>query len=392
MKKTRPPSKRSAIDPFIVMDVMRAAREREDAGKKVLHLEVGQPGTPAPEAVRKAATIALEKDRLGYTDALGLPALRMRIAAHYGEKYGVDVSPERIAVTTGSSAGFVLAFLAAFDAGARIALTNPGYPCYRQIMKTLALQPVAITTSAANKWMPGPDELKNAGQGGLDGAIIASPANPTGTMLEAGELKELIAAVENMSGLYISDEIYHGLTYGEPAHTALEFSDDVIVINSFSKYYCMTGWRIGWMVLPDALVRPVERLMQNMYISAPTLSQHGAVAAFEATGELEEVREVYAQNRNIMLRELPLAGLDKIVPAGGAFYIYADISDFSDDSYEFARKLLRETGIAATPGLDFDPERGANFLRFSFAGKTAEITQACKILKIWLAKQRPEML
>ncbi len=388
MKKPHSPSKRSSIAPFIVMDVMRAAREYEDAGGKVLHLEVGQPGTPAPEAVRDAAAIALKNDRLGYTDALGLPALRARIAAHYGEKYGVDVSPERIAVTTGSSAGFVLAFLAAFDVGARIALTNPGYPCYRQIMKTLALQPAAITTSAANKWMPTPAEIEKAGQGGLDGAIIASPANPTGTMLEAGELQKLIAAVENMGGLYISDEIYHGLTYGEPAHTALEFSDDVIVINSFSKYYCMTGWRIGWMVLPDALVRPVERLMQNMYISAPTLSQHAAIAAFDATEELEKVRAVYAKNRNIMLRELPLAGLDKIVPAEGAFYIYADIGDFSDDSYAFARKLLHETGIAATPGLDFDPERGAKFLRFSFAGKTQEIAEACKILKIWLKKQQ----
>ncbi len=385
MKNTLSPSKRSAIDPFIVMDVMRAAREREEKGGNVLHLEVGQPGTPAPKAVLDAAASALRQDKLGYTDAMGLPALRARIAAHYREKYNLDVSPERIAVTTGSSAGFVLAFLSAFDAGARVALTNPGYPCYRQVMKTLGMEPVAIQTRAEHNWMPTRDEMRAAGKNGLDGAILASPANPTGTMLSPGELRMLIETVQGLGGLYISDEIYHGLTYGGRARCALEFSDDVIVVNSFSKYYCMTGWRIGWMVLPENLVRPVERLMQNLYIAAPTLSQFAAIAAFDAADELEKVKAVYRQNRDLLVAELPCAGLTKIVPATGAFYLYADIRDFSDDSYAFAKKMLRETGIAATPGLDFDPEFGHAYLRFSFAGKTDEIAEAARRLKDWLA-------
>jgi aspartate/methionine/tyrosine aminotransferase len=386
--KTPPfPSKRSRIDPFIVMDVMRAARERQEKGENILHLEVGQPGTSAPKAVLAAAARALETDKLGYTDAMGLPALRARIAAHYREKYALDIPSERIAITTGSSAGFVLAFLSAFDEGAAVALTNPGYPCYRQVMKTLGMTPRAIQTRAAQNWMPTRDDLLAAGAagaGGLDGVILASPANPTGAMLTPHELQMLIETTQDMGGVYISDEIYHGLTYDGEDHSALEFSDDVIVINSFSKYYCMTGWRIGWMVLPEALIRPVERLIQNLYISTPSLSQHAAIAAFEATDDLEAVKAVYRKNRDLLLAGLPRAGLTKIVPAGGAFYLYADIRDFSDNSYDFAKKMLAETGIAATPGLDFDPQNGKAYLRFSFAGKTDEMAEAAKRLENWL--------
>ncbi len=366
---------------------MRAARERQEKGENILHLEVGQPGTSAPKAVLAAAARALETSKLGYTDAMGLPALRARIAAHYREKYALDISPERIAITTGSSAGFVLAFLSAFDEGAAVALTNPGYPCYRQVMKTLGMTPRAIQTRAAQNWMPSRDDLLAAGAagaGGLDGVILASPANPTGAMLTPHELQMLIETTQDMGGVYISDEIYHGLTYDGEDHSALEFSDDVIVINSFSKYYCMTGWRIGWMVLPEALIRPVERLIQNLYISTPSLSQHAAIAAFEAADDLEAVKAVYRKNRDLLLAGLPRAGLTKIVPAGGAFYLYADIRDFSDNSYDFAKKMLAETGIAATPGLDFDPQNGKAYLRFSFAGKTDEMAEAAKRLENWL--------
>ncbi|HHK73558.1 MAG TPA: aminotransferase class I/II-fold pyridoxal phosphate-dependent enzyme, partial [Rhizobiales bacterium] len=288
------------------------------------------------------------------------------------------------AVTTGSSAGFVLAFLSAFDEGARVALTNPGYPCYRQVMKTLGMTPLAIRTRAAQNWMPSREDLLRAGEGALDGVILASPANPTGTMLTPDELKILIETTQEMGGLYISDEIYHGLSYENRDHSALEFSDDVIVINSFSKYYCMTGWRIGWMVLPQSLTRTVERLIQNLYISAPTLSQYAAIAAFDATDDLERVKAVYRQNRDLLLTELPRAGFTKLVPASGAFYLYADIRDFSDNSYEFAKTMLAKTGISATPGLDFDPVNGKAYLRFSFAGRADEIAEAAKRLKIWL--------
>jgi len=381
------PSRRSRIDPFIVMDVMRAARERTEAGREVFHLEVGQPGTKAPGPVREAARRALNRDRLGYTDALGLPELRRAISKNYHDLYGVDVPMERIAVTTGSSAGFVLAFLAAFDAGGRIAMTNPGYPCYRQIASAFAMEPVMMETGPHSRWLPVPGDIERAAAGGLDGVIVASPANPTGAVLSDQELAELIGAARQAGAVYISDEIYHGLSYGAPAGTALAVSDDVIVINSFSKYFCMTGWRVGWMVLPEALIRPVERLAQNLYIAAPSLSQHAAIAAFEARDEMEAVKDIYARNRQILLNELPKAGLTDIVPAGGAFYLYADISRFSDDSLAFARRMLDETGVAATPGLDFDQLNGHNYMRFSFAGPTEEIEAAAERLKAWLPGQ-----
>ena len=383
----RAPARRSEIDPFIVMDVMRAANAREAAGDDIIHMEVGQPGTPAPRAVREAARAALENERLGYTEALGLPELRARIARHYQEHYGFEVPAERVVVTTGSSAGFVLAFLAILDAGDRVALPSPGYPCYRHILSALDAEPVTLEMDAATRWMPVPEQLAAAaaGQGGLKGLLLASPANPTGTMLKGDALADLAAACAAHGLWFVSDEIYHGLDYEAPAETALKHSDAAIVINSFSKYFSMTGWRIGWMVVPEGLVRTVERLAQNLYISPPTLSQHAAIAAFDAREELEDIKAVYASNRLLLLEELPKAGFTTILPADGAFYLYADIGHLGDDSAAFAQRMLKEIGVAVTPGLDFDAARGAHFLRFSYAGRTEEMAEAARRLRAWRA-------
>ncbi|MCU0839240.1 MAG: aminotransferase class I/II-fold pyridoxal phosphate-dependent enzyme [Rhodospirillales bacterium] len=378
----RPPARRSNINPFIVMDVMRAANERAAAGGDVLHLEVGQPAVPAPAGVRAAAAAALQRDRLGYTDALGLPDLRHAIARHYRSAYGVDVTAARIAVTTGSSGAFLLAFLAAFDVGDRVAVAVPGYPCYRNILSAIGVTVVPLATDAASGYQPTPAAIDRI-DGRLDGLVIASPANPTGSMVSAGTLAELARAVESRGGVLISDEIYHGITYGAAAATALSASPSVIVVNSFSKYYAMTGWRLGWLVLPEGLVRPVERLAQNLFISPPTLSQHAAIAAFACGDELDGHVRRYARNRERLLATLPAAGFGPFAPAEGAFYLYADIGTLDDDSEALSRRLLREAGVAVTPGTDFDPERGRRFMRFSFAGSEAEITAAGERLVAW---------
>ncbi|MGI9383681.1 MAG: pyridoxal phosphate-dependent aminotransferase [Methyloligellaceae bacterium] len=382
----RAPAARSHIDPFIVMDVMRAANAREASGADVIHMEVGQPGTSAPRAVIEAAKSALDRDRLGYTEALGLPELRERIAAHYKQVYGVLVSPDRVVVTTGSSAGFVLAFLAVLDPGGRIALPSPGYPCYSRILRALGGEAATIETDGATRWMPVPDQIEaEAQRAELQGLLLASPTNPTGTMLVGDALGDLVAACEARGLWFISDEIYHGLDYTEPAKTALAFSDAVIVINSFSKYFSMTGWRIGWMVVPDGLVRTIERLAQNLYISPPTLSQHAAIAAFDARDDLEAIKAVYAENRDLLLEALPKAGLTEILPADGAFYLYADVTRFTNDSAAFARRMLNDIGVAVTPGIDFDAERGNRYIRFSYAGRTEEMAEAARRLRSWLA-------
>ncbi|MEO1265593.1 MAG: aminotransferase class I/II-fold pyridoxal phosphate-dependent enzyme [Pseudomonadota bacterium] len=367
------------------MDVMRAAAAAEAAGQSVVHMEVGQPGTAAPAAARAAAAQAVEADRLGYTLALGLPELRARIARHYAERYSVDVDPARVVITSGSSAGFVLAFTALFDRGDRLALPSPGYPCYRQISTALNIEPVIIETGAADRWMPtrAAIEAMAARGNGLDGLLVASPANPTGTMLTPERLADLIAVCRQQNAWFISDEIYHGLTYGEPEATALAYSDDVIVINSFSKYFSMTGWRVGWMVVPERTVATFEKLTQNMYIAAPTISQVAALAAFEATEELEANRARYAQNREVLMAGLAGVGLDQIVPADGAFYLYVDVGHLTDDSLRFARRMLDETGIAVTPGLDFDAERGGRFIRFSYAGTPEDMTACIDRLRAW---------
>jgi aspartate/methionine/tyrosine aminotransferase len=380
-----PPSRRSAVEPFLVMEVMRAAIDREQAGGRVIHMEVGQPGAPAPTPVIEAARASLADGRFGYTEALGIRALRARIARHYGEAYGLDVSPDRIAVTTGSSAGFNLAFLSAFDAGDRIALTAPGYPAYRNILSALGLEVVEIETHAETRHVLTPEMLAAAhAKKPLRGVLIASPANPTGTMMSPNALAALIAAARDLGIRFISDEIYHGLVYAGVADTALKFSDDAIVVNSFSKYYCMTGWRIGWMVLPEELVRPVERIGQNLYISPPDISQRAAIAAFEAKEELEAVKAGYAANRRLLLDRLPRIGFDDHTPVDGAFYVYASVRRFSNDSVDFTRRMLAESGVAATPGPDFDRARGHSTMRFSFAGTEADMAEAMDRLSAWL--------
>ncbi|MBM3540853.1 MAG: aminotransferase class I/II-fold pyridoxal phosphate-dependent enzyme [Alphaproteobacteria bacterium] len=374
------PSRRSErIAPFIVMDVLRAANERAAEGKDVLHLEVGQPGLGAPGAVVEAARAAMASDKLGYTEAFGVPALRARIARHYRDAYGIAVPVERIVVTTGSSGAFLLAFLAAFDEGDRVAMAAPGYPAYRNILAALGVEVVEIPTGAATRYQPTP-ALLDALEKPVKGLVVASPSNPSGTMLGEAELRALIGHCRARGIRLVSDEIYHGIVYGPRAHSSLEFDAGSIVINSFSKYFCMTGWRLGWMVLPDDLVRPVERLSQNFFISPPTLSQHAAVAAFDCKGELDARVRAYADSRALLTAELPKAGFAELAPVDGAFYVYADIGALSNDAGRYCRELLADTGIAITPGTDFDPAGGNRHVRFSFAGDPAEIAEAARRL------------
>jgi aspartate/methionine/tyrosine aminotransferase len=375
-------SNRGRVPPFIVMDVMRAANEREVSGKRVLHLEVGQPGTGAPALVVAAAKAALDRDRLGYTDALGIPALRRRIAHHYRGAYGIEVDFGRVVVTTGSSGAFILAFLAAFDVGDRVALASPGYPAYRNILRAQGVDVVDLAVGPESNFQPTPDIL-DAVDTGLDGLIVASPSNPTGTMMGRDDLKSMVAYCADRGIRVVSDEIYHGITYGEAASSAVEFTDDALVINSFSKYFSMTGWRLGWMVVPEDLVRPVECLAQNFFISPPTLSQHAAIAAFDCAPELDGHLARYGRNRALLLDELPKADFHKLASADGAFYIYADVGHMTNDSQEFCRRMLAEAGVAATPGIDFDPSRGNRFVRFSFAGSTEDMAAAVGLLRDW---------
>jgi aspartate/methionine/tyrosine aminotransferase len=380
------PSARSDVPPFMVMDVMAAAARIEAAGGHVIHLEVGQPAAPAPSSAIEAARAALD-GRIGYTDALGTPSLRARIARHYAEAYGVDLDPARVVVTSGSSGGFILAFLAMFEPGARVALASPGYPPYRHILSSLGCEPVLIPVSAGTRWaLTGEALLAEHRRRPLDGVLVASPANPTGTMMDAAALGGLIGAAEAGGIRVISDEIYHGLDYAFPAVTAAALSDDTVVINSFSKYFCMTGWRVGWMVLPPSLVRAAERLQQNLAISVPELSQIAAEAAFDGREEMEAVKRGYETNRRILTEGLPRAGLDRFLPADGAFYLYADVSAYSDDSVDFAARLLQEAHVAATPGIDFDPVDGRHFLRFSYAGSEADMREAVERIALWLPR------
>jgi len=365
-------SNRSKVDPFIVMDVMEAARRAEEAGRRIIHMEVGQPGTPAPAGARASLARELEAAPMGYTVALGMPSLRARIARLYGEWYDVDLDPGRVVITAGASGAFILAFTALFDAGARVGVGAPGYPSYRQILRALDLVAVDIETAPASRLQPAPEDL--AGRA-LDGLLVASPANPSGTMLGRDALGALIGAAGEAGAHFISDEIYHGIEYEAKAVTALEISDDAYVVNSFSKYFSMTGWRVGWMVVPEGHVRTVERLAQNLFICAPHASQVAALAAMDCTEELEANLAVYARNRALMLEGLPKAGFDRIAPPDGAFYVYADVSHLTDDSRAFAAEILERAGVAVTPGLDFDPARGAGTLRFSYARATADIEE-----------------
>ncbi len=375
-------SRRGTVPPFIVMDVMRAANERAAHGESVLHMEVGQPGTPAPRPVLEAARQALDRDLIGYTDAHGLLGLRARIAQHYQDWHGLVVDPGRIMVTTGSSGGFLLSFIAAFESGDRVALAAPGYPAYRNILAALGVEAVLLPAGPDERFQPTP-ALLDAVEGKLDGLILASPSNPTGTMVGRDELQALVKHCATRDIRLISDEIYHGIVFGPAAVSALELSDQAVVINSFSKYFSMTGWRLGWMVVPEDLLRPLECLSQNLFISAPTLSQHAGEAAFDCYEELDAYVAAYARNRALLLEELPKAGFDRLAPADGAFYLYADVSRMTNDSEDFCRRMLAETGVAATPGTDFDPQQGKRFVRFSFAGPRETMAEAARRLRDW---------
>jgi aspartate/methionine/tyrosine aminotransferase len=370
-------SRRGEVDPFIVMDVMEAARAAEEAGRHIIHMEVGQPSTPAPAGARRALAQAMEQDALGYTVALGLPALRKRIAQLYGEWYNVDLDWNRVVVTPGSSGAFILAFTALFDRGARVGIGEPGYPSYRQILKALDLEPVGLPARPENRLQPVPADF--AGHN-LDGLMVASPANPSGTMLDRDAMAALVGACAETGTSFISDEIYHGIEYEAKAVTALEVTDDCYVINSFSKYFSMTGWRVGWMVVPEDHVRLVERIAQNMFICPPHVSQVAALHAMECREELDANMAVYAKNRAMMIEGLPKAGFDRIAPPDGAFYIYADVSHLTNDSRAFAAEILEKAGVAVTPGLDFDPVRGAGTLRFSYARSTADMEEGLRRL------------
>ncbi len=375
-------SKRGAIPPFIVMDVMRAAYLSEVAGNDVLHMEVGQPGTAAPEPVLQAAKAALDDNRIGYTGAFGLPELRRRISRHYRDFYGAEVSEDRVVVTTGSSGGFVLSFLGVFDPGDRVAMASPGYPAYRNILKALDVEPVDLLVGPETNFQPTP-ELLDRIEGPLDGLIVASPSNPTGTMISVSELEALSRYCQDNNIRLISDEIYHGVTYGKKAETALSFNPDAVVINSFSKYFSMTGWRLGWMVIPEELLRPIECLSQNLFISPPTLSQLAGVAAFDCSEQLDGYVANYARNRALLLEQLPRAGFDKLSNPDGAFYLYADVSEMTNDSVNFCKRMLDEIGVAVTPGVDFDPDRGSRYVRFSFAESFDVIEKAAERLLSW---------
>jgi aspartate/methionine/tyrosine aminotransferase len=379
------PSSRSDVPPFMVMDVMAAAARIEAAGGHVIHMEVGQPAAGAPRTAIAAAHAALAAGRIDYTSALGIPSLRERIARHYRDAYGCAVSPERVVVTTGSSGGFILAFLSMFEPGDRVAVTVPGYPPYRHILTALGCEPVLIETNDETRHaLTGEALLAAHRKAPLQGVLVGSPANPTGTMMSREALSSLIAAAEDAGIRFISDEIYHGLDYAFPAVTAAALSQHALVINSFSKYFCMTGWRVGWMVVPDVLVRPIERLQQNLSISVPSLSQIAAEAAFDGAAEMEEIKHGYQENRRILIEGLPKAGLTRFLPADGAFYLYADVSDFTSDSFDFAKQMLEQAHVAATPGLDFDPIHGRSFIRFSYARSAEEMREAVDRIAHWL--------
>ncbi len=382
------PSLRSNIDSFIAMDVVASAEQLSRQGEDIISMAVGQPGAPAPRSARDAATRQIESGSIGYTSAPGIEELRTRIASHYSEKYQVEINPQRIFATTGSSAGFVLAFLSMFDEGARIAVPSPGYPAYRNIIRALSMVPVEIETGPQSRWTLNVRLLEQAHEKEkLNGILFANPNNPNGTMLERESFAALLKCAEALGIRFISDEIYHGLTYTMKEACALEFVDDAIVINSFSKYYCMTGWRIGWMIVPDAMIRTIGRLQQNLFICAPEISQIAAQAAFDGIEEMESVRQTYIDNRQLFLERLPKLGITEIQPIDGAFYAYGNISPLSDNSMELANEILDQCGVALTPGLDFDLKRGESWMRFSFAGNHQRMSEGFDRLDLWLARR-----
>ena len=376
-------SRRGDVDPFIVMDVMEAARAAEAAGRHIIHMEVGQPSTGAPAQAVDHVAADMKADPLGYTVGLGLPELRARIATHYADWYNVDLDPDRVVITAGASGAFLLAFSALFDTGARVGLGAPCYPSYRQILKALDLHPVDMPTTMAARMQPVAGDVAAHE---LDGLIVASPANPSGTMLPRDAMAALAQACADYGAAFISDEIYHGLTYGTPAVSALEVTDEVYVINSFSKYFSMTGWRVGWMVMPQDHVRRIERLAQNMFICPSHASQRLALHAMECSADLDKNVDVYRANREAMIAALPRMGLGRFAPPDGAFYVYIDVSEYTDDSVAFCRDVLEHAGVAITPGFDFDPAEGRHWIRLSYARSTADITEGLARLASYMAR------
>ena len=376
-------SARGSVDPFIVMDVMEAASKKEKSGYEVIHLEVGQPGSLAPKMAAESVKNIISKSPMGYTVALGIPELREKIADLYLRWYNVQVEPERIIVTPGSSGAFILTFTGLFDVGDTVGVGSPGYPSYRQILKALSLNTNTIKTFNNNKFQPVVADIIN---NSLDGLIVASPANPTGSMLNKNDLEKLITACKTKQTVFISDEIYHGIEYESRAVSALEVSDDCIVINSFSKYFSMTGWRLGWVVVPKNHNRQFERLAQNMFICAPHISQIAALGALDAYDELNLNLKTYETNRTMLIEELPKLGLKNFAPPDGAFYFYIDVSEYTDDSVTFAKSILDEVHVAITPGIDFDSERGLKTIRLSYACSTSDLIEGLKRLEKFMSK------
>ena len=380
-------SKRADVAPFFAMEILKAANERAERGEAVFHLEAGEPGTGAPAGVMAAAQDALADAHLGYTESQGMLALRERIQRHYHEVYGREVSPERIFITMGASGGLILAFIAAFDVGDRVVLAEPSYPAYRNTLKSLGVEVVSLPTDAKTRFQPTVELLRSL-EKRPDGLIVASPSNPSGTIIPREEFAAVAAYCEANGIRIISDEVYHGITYGEPAETVLAFTDTAIVASGFSKYFAMTGWRLGWIVMPDDLTRAAERLAQNLFVSPPAISQHAAMAAFECREELDENVRRYARNREILQARLPRAGFGELAPCDGAFYAYADVSGLTNDSEAFCKQMLAETGVATTPGIDFDQRQGRRYVRFSFAGSTEDVTAACDAIERWLSDEK----
>lgn len=380
-----PPSRRSEIEQFRAMEIVGRAAELAARGKEIILMCVGQPDAPAPSTARAAAIQAIEKGRIGYTPSPGTRELRGRISSYYVDRYGVEVDPERVFVTTGSSAGFVLAFIGGYDAGARIAIPSPGYPAYRNILRSLSMEPVEIATMDEDRWVITPRQLAEMhAKRRLDGLLVANPNNPNGTMMRPDAFAALLETAARLGIRVISDEIYHGLTYGMKETTALGLDDGAFVINSFSKFFCMTGWRVGWMVVPENMIPAILRLQQNLYISAPEVSQIAALAALDGLDEMREVRSGYEQNRELFLRRLPELGFHEIHPIDGAFYAYCNATAHTDDSLQFAARMLEEAGVAVTPGVDFDPQRGNHWLRFSFCGNTETMERGLNRITAWL--------
>lgn len=374
---------RAKIDPFIVMDVFAAANARAAAGADIIHMEVGEPGSGPPAAVLSAARQALGRIPLGYTEALGRPQLRAAIAGHYDQLYGLAVDPGQVVVTVGASGAFVLAFLAAFDPGDRVVVPEPAFPAYKNTLRALGVEVVRLGLDQDSAFKPTVAKLE-ALEGPIHGLLIASPSNPTGTMLEPGELAAIARFCGERGIRLIADEIYHGITYGPAATSVLAYDQGAIVINGFSKYFCMTGWRLGWLIAPPDLVRPIELIAQNLFISAPALAQEAALAAFACRVELDAHIEVYRRNRARLLELLPPAGLTRFAPIDGAFYLYADVSHLSDDSTALCAELLETAGLALAPGADFDSEQGRRFVRLSFAGTHAQVAAGAERLAAWL--------